>query len=215
MCTASILLRMPNCIHGLHIAKLCIRCLSPHPREHTRQGRIDGDKTGANDGKVDLSNGPRRHDDGDAVSEGHAADELQGSDEGDDADARYVKRSCQLWARGADEVRQRSDAQKRKHKHNRQRILLPPRNTQFAQHRQRQGKYEEISDDVDPSVTPKHIELVAIRASAFWDVPEGVEGDADGEDGDNDPDVGDDDDREDDPGGEVDVVVAESAEIET
>jgi len=64
-------------------------------------------------------------------------------------------------------------------------------------------------------VTPVHGELVTIRAFALGDIPKGVEGDADGEEGDDDPDVGDGDDGEQDLGGEGDVVVAESAEVET
>ena len=45
-------------------------------------------------------------------------------------------------------------------------------------------------------MTPVQGELVTIRAFALGDIPEGVEGDADGEEGDDDPNMGDGDDGE-------------------
>lgn len=54
-------------------------------RKYSRQDRLDGCETGADDRNVDLGHGPAPDDNGSAVGDGYTIYELDGPYDGDDA----------------------------------------------------------------------------------------------------------------------------------
>lgn len=185
---------------------LRIRRRQPQSREKSRQDRVDGSQTGADDGRVDLGHGPASDNDGGPVRHRYAVDELQRPDQREYAHPRMsVMMSTGVGA----------CLQECQQKHKGQSQLLPPRNAQLAENRQGQRKDDEIGRDVDARMAPVYAKRLAVCALPLGKVPEGVERDADGEQRRDDPEVGGDHYAKHDLGREVDIVVSKRPQIET